>query len=150
MRNPGFMKVCQNPNCSNPFNPNGNKFCISCGLGDFSSLLRNRFRVQKVIGEGGFGRTYLAEDTDRLDAACVVKPQYQAIMGKNPSYFQILHCLGNGTQLAWLIDINRQQIWVWLGDELPLVCSTADIVPTLGNVPELRVDEVIAMTRRQR
>ena len=26
---------------------------------------------------------------------------------------KILHCLANGTQLAWLIDIQRQQIWVW-------------------------------------
>ena len=63
---------------------------------------------------------------------------------------KILHCLSNGTQLAWLIDITRKQIWVWLGDELPLVCCSGDIVPTLGNLPELRVDEVIAMTRNQR
>ncbi|MEM9908027.1 MAG: Uma2 family endonuclease, partial [Cyanobacteria bacterium P01_D01_bin.44] len=32
---------------------------------------------------------------------------------------KILHCLSNGTQLAWLIDIQRQQIWVWQGQDLP-------------------------------
>jgi Uma2 family endonuclease len=61
---------------------------------------------------------------------------------------KILHCLSNGTQLAWLIDITRQQIWVWLGDELPLVLSAEDILPTLGKLPEITVNDVMAMTRR--
>lgn len=60
---------------------------------------------------------------------------------------KILHCLSNGTQLAWLIDINRQQIWVWVGDELPVVLSGEDILPTLGELP-LTVNMVIAMTKR--
>ncbi|MEG4810297.1 Uma2 family endonuclease [Microcoleus sp. F8-D3] len=62
---------------------------------------------------------------------------------------KILLCLSNGTQLAWLIDLSRQQVWVWQGDNLPLVCSGADILPTLSIVPELTVDAVMAMTRRQ-
>lgn len=62
---------------------------------------------------------------------------------------KILHCLSNGTQLAWLIDINRQQIWVWQGDDLPSIYSGEDILPTLGELPELTVDAVMAMTRRQ-
>ncbi len=62
---------------------------------------------------------------------------------------KILHCLSNGTQLAWLIDLSRQLIWVWQGDDLPLVCSGADILPALGILPELTVDTVMAMTRRQ-
>jgi Uma2 family endonuclease len=61
---------------------------------------------------------------------------------------KILHCLSNGTQLAWLIDITRQQIWVWLGDELPLVLSAEDILPTLGELPEITVKAVMAMTHR--
>jgi len=60
---------------------------------------------------------------------------------------KILHCLSNGTQLAWLIDITRQQIWVWVGDELPLVLSAEDTLPTLGNLP-LTVNAVMAMTRK--
>ncbi len=31
---------------------------------------------------------------------------------------KILHCLSNGTQLAWLIDMTRQQVWVWQGTEI--------------------------------
>ncbi|MGB6298368.1 MAG: Uma2 family endonuclease [Rivularia sp. (in: cyanobacteria)] len=60
---------------------------------------------------------------------------------------KILHCLSNGTQLAWLIDINRQQVWVWVGDELPVVFSGEDILPTLGELP-LTVNMAIAMTKR--
>ena len=62
---------------------------------------------------------------------------------------KILHCLSNGTQLAWLIDITRQQIWVWQGDDLPSIYSGEDILPTLGELPELTVNAVMAMTRRQ-
>ncbi len=62
---------------------------------------------------------------------------------------KILHCLSNGTQLAWLIDITRQQIWIWQGDDLPRVYSGADTLPALGALPSLTVNAVMAMTRRQ-
>lgn len=62
---------------------------------------------------------------------------------------KIVHCLSNGTQLAWLIDLARQQIWVWLGDDLPVVYSGADFLPSLGVLPELTVNAVMAMTQRQ-
>jgi len=43
-------------------------------------MLRGRYRVMRPIGQGGFGRTYLAVDDDRLKARCVIKqfsPQLQ-------------------------------------------------------------------------
>ncbi|MFN5472991.1 MAG: Uma2 family endonuclease [Pseudanabaena sp.] len=60
-----------------------------------------------------------------------------------------LHCLINGTQIAWLIDIQRQQIWVWEQSELPLIYSGIDILPTLGNISNLTVESVIAMTQQR-
>jgi Uma2 family endonuclease len=62
---------------------------------------------------------------------------------------KIIHCLSNGTQLAWLIDLSRRQVWVWQGDDLPVVCSGADVLPTLSIVAGLTVDAAIAMTQRQ-
>jgi formylglycine-generating enzyme required for sulfatase activity/tRNA A-37 threonylcarbamoyl transferase component Bud32 len=75
------MEICQNPDCSNPFNPDGKRFCISCGHSNFGKLLRNRFRVLRLLGEGGFSRTYKAEDVDRLDAPCVIKQFFPQVQG---------------------------------------------------------------------
>ncbi|AFZ57576.1 Uma2 family endonuclease [Anabaena cylindrica FACHB-243] len=62
---------------------------------------------------------------------------------------KILHCLSNGTQIAWLIDIQRKQIWVWENKELPLVYANNDTLPTLGNISELTVATVMAMTQQR-
>nr|MDZ8005967.1 serine/threonine-protein kinase [Nostoc sp. DedSLP05]MDZ8098764.1 serine/threonine-protein kinase [Nostoc sp. DedSLP01] len=36
-------------------------------------LLRNRYRILGMLGRGGFARTYIAEDIDKLNEQCVVK-----------------------------------------------------------------------------
>lgn len=66
------MIYCLNPNCPNPQNPDEQKFCLSCGTG-LTPLLRGRYRVVSALGGGEFGRTYLAEDIDKLNENCVVK-----------------------------------------------------------------------------
>ncbi len=75
------MQICQNPNCSNPFNPDYSKFCIVCGHGTFGQILRNRYRVLHLLGEGGFSKTYAAEDVDRLNAPCVIKQFFPQAQG---------------------------------------------------------------------
>src|SRR5512140_3373506 len=37
------------------------------------SILQNRYHIIRVIGQGGFGRTYLAEDQRRFNELCVLK-----------------------------------------------------------------------------
>ena len=67
------MICCLNPNCSQPVNPDHNKFCQSCRT-PLIPLLIHRFRVLRVLSaEGGFGRTYLAEDSQKLNETCVIK-----------------------------------------------------------------------------
>ncbi|MBO9998174.1 MAG: protein kinase [Cyanobacteria bacterium SID2] len=64
------MIFCLNPNCSHTRNPDDATHCLSCG----SRLkLRGRYRPTKPLAQGGFGRTYLAIDEDRLNTFCVIK-----------------------------------------------------------------------------
>jgi Uma2 family endonuclease len=60
---------------------------------------------------------------------------------------KILHCLGNGTQLAWLIDLQRQQVWVWPGQDLPMIYAGTELLPTVGAIPGFVVETVMARQR---
>ncbi|MCS6812631.1 MAG: serine/threonine protein kinase [Cyanobacteria bacterium] len=73
------MTCCLNPDCQQPVNPDNTEVCQSCGT-TLTPLLRGRYKVVKPLGQGGFGRTYLATDEDRLQAPCVIKqfsPQFK-------------------------------------------------------------------------
>lgn len=120
------MLYCSNPTCSNSFNPDGNKFCLSCGS-ELSPLFRNRYRVIQLLGEGGFGRTYEAIDTDRMDDPCVIKqffPQLQgtAALEKATELFkqeaQRLYELGEHSQIPRLIAYFEQDKRLYLVQEL--------------------------------
>jgi len=37
------------------------------------TILQNRYRLLKILGQGGFGRTYLAADQGRFEEPCVIK-----------------------------------------------------------------------------
>ncbi len=73
------MLCCLNPACIKPLNPDNTKFCLNCGKP--LVILRNRYRPINFLGSGGFGRTYLAEDTEKLNELCVIKqlaPKFQS------------------------------------------------------------------------
>lgn len=67
------MLCCLNPDCPNPYNPDGIRYCQSCSA-TLIPLLRGHYRITGVLSdEGGFGRAYLAEDVDKLNELGVVK-----------------------------------------------------------------------------
>jgi serine/threonine protein kinase len=49
------MTLCINPRCQNPQNSDSVQFCQSCGS---EVLLNLRYRATRVLGSGGFGKTY--------------------------------------------------------------------------------------------
>ncbi len=74
-----FMSYCFNPDCRRPQNPTGTKFCQSCGC---KLLLQGRYRALKLIGQGGFGRTFLAmDDNTPSKAHCVIKQFFLQTQG---------------------------------------------------------------------
>lgn len=57
------------------------------------TILQNHYRLTKVLGQGGFGRTYLAEDQSRFNELCVLKeytPRFSTDYGlqKSKELFQ--------------------------------------------------------------
>jgi hypothetical protein len=68
------MSYCVNPLCSSPQNPNKVDFCQNCGSG---LLLNNRFCAARLIGEGGFSKTFQAVDKHSLhESTCLLKQFY--------------------------------------------------------------------------
>lgn len=70
------LNYCLNPVCQRPQNPGDANYCQTCGA---KLLLGDRYRPLELIGRGGFGRTFLARDTqtednpDGLIKYCVIK-----------------------------------------------------------------------------
>ncbi len=84
-------------------NPSNSRFCLQCGekiiqnsvISGLQSgqTLGDRYIIIRQIGQGGFGRTYLAEDINRFREICVLKefsPQVQTpyIVQKAEELFQ--------------------------------------------------------------
>ncbi len=66
-------------------NDPNHRFCLDCGqllplaVGE---ILEKRYRIVSHLGQGGFGRTYLAEALHRFNERCVLKefaPQVQSV-----------------------------------------------------------------------
>lgn len=117
------MICCLNPDCPNPLNPNGKKLCQTCST-PLVPLLRNRFRVIQVLSdEGGFGRTYLSEDTDKLNERCVIKqlaPKFQGTWSQKKAMdlfaeeAKRLQELGEHPQIPTLLAYFRQDNCLYL------------------------------------
>ncbi|ABW33278.1 phosphate ABC transporter substrate-binding protein PstS family protein [Acaryochloris marina] len=96
------MVCCLNPDCEKPLNQDSSKFCQSCGT-ELIPLLRHRFKIIKPLGRGGFGKTYLAEDADKLNEKCVVKQLVYQAQGSHANKLVVELFMREAEQL--------QQLW---------------------------------------
>lgn len=77
------MSYCLNAYCPSPQNPAGTSFCRTCGA---KLLLKERYRTIKPLGQGGFGKTFLAVDEDKPSQPyCVIKQFFPQAQGTNTS-----------------------------------------------------------------
>lgn len=120
------MLCCLNPDCPSPINPDTNQYCQSCSA-PLTTLLRGHYRVTKVLSdEGGFGKTYLAEDVDKLNERCVVKqlaPKVQGTWALNKAIelfkeeAKRLQELGRHSQIPTLLAYFEQDNYLYLVQE---------------------------------
>jgi WD40 repeat protein len=103
------MIYCLNPNCQKPQNLDGTKFCLTCGS---QLLLKNQYQAIQPIGEGGFGRTFLAFDAHRLNARCVIK-----------QFFPLREIQGNSQAMAKATELFEQEArqLLQLGEQHPQI-----------------------------
>ncbi|MEC4814683.1 MAG: serine/threonine-protein kinase [Scytonema sp. PMC 1069.18] len=71
------MQAITHVYCSKQHSNNeSNRFCIQCGEPlplTTGQVVENRYRIIRQLGQGGFGRTYIAEDLNDSQKQCVLK-----------------------------------------------------------------------------
>ncbi|WP_017654185.1 serine/threonine protein kinase [Fortiea contorta] len=83
------------------------------------TVVNSRYQIQKTLGKGGFGRTYLAFDSQRFDEPCVLKEFFPTVskeenLGKSKDLFtreaKVLYQIQHPQIpkfLAWFTDNQR-------------------------------------------
>ncbi|WP_277878172.1 ATP-dependent metallopeptidase FtsH/Yme1/Tma family protein [Tolypothrix sp. FACHB-123] len=144
------MTCCLNPACHNPPNPDGTMFCSNCGIG--LVVLRNRYRPIKSLGAGGFGKTYLAEDIDKLNQKCVIKqfaPQVQGTgaLQKATELFEQearrLEQLGEHPQIPTLLAYFEQDNHLYLVQQFIDGQNLLDELKQQGIFNEQKIKELL-------
>ncbi|QDL12402.1 serine/threonine protein kinase [Brasilonema octagenarum UFV-E1] len=144
------MICCLNPACHNPPNPDGTMFCPNCGTG--LVVLRNRYRPIKSLGSGGFGKTYLAEDVDKLKEKCVIKQLAPQVQGtgafqKAKELFEQeairLQQLGDHPQIPTLLAYFEQDNRLYLVQQFIDGQDLSDELKQQGRFSEQQIRELL-------
>ncbi|MFM7424165.1 MAG: protein kinase domain-containing protein [Elainella sp.] len=145
------MLCCLNPQCQKPLNPDDAKVCQNCGQP--LALLRGRYQAVQLLGQGGFGRTYLALDGDRLNSQCVIKqfsPQVQGTksLEKAVQLFNQeavrLHELGEHAQIPALLAYFEQDNYLYLVQQFIEGQSLLQEMKQQGPFSERQIRDVFA------
>jgi WD40 repeat protein/tRNA A-37 threonylcarbamoyl transferase component Bud32 len=145
------MICCLNPNCKKPENSDGASVCQSCGSP--LKLLRARYKAVQPLGQGGFGRTYLALDEDRLNARCVIKqfaPQVQSEKSKEKAInlfkqeAERLDQLGEHAQIPTLLAYFEQDGYLYLVQQFIEGLSLLQQMRQHGALSERQIRDLLA------
>jgi serine/threonine protein kinase, bacterial len=110
------MSYCVNPDCPQPKNPIDAFLCQACGA---RLLVRNRYRVTKSLGQGGFGATFVAIDVSLPgEPICVIKQlrpsnNHEKFLRMARELFErearTLGKIGNHPQIPRLLDFFEER-----------------------------------------
>jgi serine/threonine protein kinase len=141
------MSYCLNPNCPRPQNPSPNRFCQNCGT---KLLLKDRYQAIQLIGQGGFGRTFLAVDRDRpAQRNCTIKQLfYQAQNAQKASELFAqeairLNELGIHPQIPQLLAYFTQDNQQYLVQEFISGQNLAQILASEGTFKENQIRDLL-------
>ncbi|MGG6296727.1 protein kinase domain-containing protein [Leptolyngbya sp. AN02str] len=146
------MICCLNPKCNKPLNPDGSTVCENCGA-TLAVQLRGRYRPVQPIGQGGFGRTYLALDDDRLGTQCVIKqfsPQVQGTKSLEKAVRLFtqeavrLDELGEHPQIPRLLAYFEQDNYLYLVQQFVEGQSLLQEMRQNGSFNERQIREILA------
>lgn len=144
------MSYCLNPNCQKPQNPAGTKFCQNCGT---KLLIKEHYRALKLIGQGGFGRTFLAVDEDEPgQPRCVIKQLF--LQAQEPNKIQKaaelfeqeaarLAELGKHSQIPELLDYLIQEGFQYLVQEFIDGQNLAQVIEVEGAYSEAKIRDLL-------
>ena len=102
------MSYCLRSSCPSPHNPSTARYCQACGS---ALLLGDRYRVLRPIGEGGFGRTFLATDCINRQP-CVIK--HSQLPNHQPSTIQSSNHQPSNPTSSEAISPSQQNIASYL------------------------------------
>ncbi len=142
------MSYCLNPSCSYTQNANNARFCSKCGN---RLLLLERYRPIRAIGEGGFGKTFLAVDEAKPSKPrCVIKqfaPQGIGNLEKAAELFQQeavrLDELGKHAQIPELLAHYQQGNSQYLIQEFIDGPTLAEELAEQGIFPQTKIKQLL-------
>ncbi|WP_413167278.1 protein kinase domain-containing protein [Capilliphycus salinus ALCB114379] len=144
------MSYCINPACSHPENPEDASQCQTCRS---KLVLRNRYRVMKPLGKGGFGATFLAEDLSLPGRPkCVVKQLRPAakssrVLEMARQLFQreakTLGKIGDHPQIPRLLDYFSGKQQFYLVQEYVEGCNLKEEVQESGLYTEQEIKQFL-------
>ncbi|MEL6351416.1 MAG: serine/threonine-protein kinase [Cyanobacteria bacterium J06627_28] len=136
------MAYCFNPVCPQPQNADADRFCRTCGT---SLILKNRYWAEALLGQGGFGRTFLGRDFE-TGKPCVLKQIYRSAFADESGFKREasrLRKLGEHPQIPRLFDAVEAESGQFLVQEFAPGQNLQALVEQAGPLAEKDVRSLL-------
>ncbi|MBD2309289.1 serine/threonine protein kinase [Chroococcidiopsis sp. FACHB-1243] len=140
------MSYCFNLHCQRPENADSTTRCTSC---DSSLILSQRYRAIAPLGQGGFGRTYLAEDISLPNSPrCVIKQFVSPARSQTADKLfeeeaRRLKELGTHPQIPTFIDYIEQSSGRYIVQEYINGCNLEEELLETGAFNETKIRDLL-------